>query len=115
VPIKFREAAHRQRGGSEGKGSEAHGGHGGGRCWGREGPRWHFDGEQGRAAELRGVASAFWWPEGRRAIGKWLDSFYVMMWCWWGACSGLRGVRAAGALAHRRSGPVVLVQEREIG
>jgi hypothetical protein len=66
------------------------------------------------------MATAFRWPEGRRAVGKWLDSFHVMMWCWWWTCRGLRGGgsmgrrrgrAAAGARAHRRSGPVVLVQE----
>jgi hypothetical protein len=60
--------------GSEGqvgeKGSGAHGSHGGGRCCGREGPRWRVDGEQGRTVGLRGAAMAFRWPEGRRAAGK---------------------------------------------
>jgi hypothetical protein len=54
---------------------------GGGRCWGREGLWRRIDSEQGRAAVLRGTAAAFWWPEGRRAVGKRLDSFHVMMWC----------------------------------
>jgi hypothetical protein len=107
-----------------GKGSGAHGGHEGGRCWGREGLwRW-FDGEQGQAAVLRGAVMAFRWPEGRRAVGKWLDSFHVMMWCWWCACPGLRGDGGAGrrrgraaaeARARRRSGPVDLARETEIG
>jgi hypothetical protein len=74
----FSEGAHRRRGASGGKGSGAHGGHGGGRCWGREGPRRCIDSEQGRAAELRGTSMAFRRPEGRRAAGKWLDSFYAM-------------------------------------
>jgi hypothetical protein len=39
------EGAQRWRGGSEGKGSGAHGGDGGGQCWGREGPRRRVDGE----------------------------------------------------------------------
>jgi hypothetical protein len=56
-------------------------------------------------------------------VGKWLNSFYVMMWCWWCAGPGLRGDgaagqwrgrAAAGSRAHRRSGPVVLVQEGKI-
>jgi hypothetical protein len=115
VPIKFR------RGASGGKGSGAHGG---ARCWGREGPRRQVDGEQSRAAELRGTASVFRWPEGRIAAGKWLDSFYAMMWCWWCAWPGLggsgspgrrRGRAAAGARAHRRRGPSGLARENEIG
>jgi hypothetical protein len=66
----------------------------------------------------------FRWPEGRRAVGKWLNRFYVMMWCWWCAWPGLRGDGAVGrrrgraaaeARAHRRSGPVVSVHESEIG
>jgi hypothetical protein len=68
--------------------------------------------------------AAFRWPEGRRSAGKWLDSFHAMMWCWWCACPGLRGDGAVGrrrgraaakARAHRRSGPVNLVRENEIG
>jgi hypothetical protein len=43
---------------------------GGGRCWGREGLWQHIDGEQGRATVLRGAATAFQWPEGRRVAGK---------------------------------------------
>jgi hypothetical protein len=118
------EGAHRRQGTSGGKGLGAHGGHGDGRCWGREGPRWRVDGEQRRAAELRGAASVFRWLDGRRAVEKRLDSFYAMMWCWWGAWPGLRGGgltgrrrgrAAAEARAHRRCGPGDLVQENKIG
>jgi hypothetical protein len=107
-----------------GKVQELTRGHRGGRCWGREGRRWRIDSEQRRAAELRGMAMVFRWPECRRAVGKWPDSFYTMMWCWWCAWPGLggsgspgrrRGQAAAGARAHRHCGPVVLVQESEIG
>jgi hypothetical protein len=38
--------------GKWGESSGAHGGHGGGRSWGREGLRRRIDGEQGRPAEL---------------------------------------------------------------
>jgi hypothetical protein len=62
--------AHRRWGESGGTGSGAHGGHEGGRCSGREERRRRADGEQGRAAELRGAAIAFRWPEGRRVAGK---------------------------------------------
>jgi hypothetical protein len=74
--------------------------------------------------EVRGTSSTFQRPESRRAAGNLLNSFHVMMWFWWCAWPGLggsgspgrrRGRAAAGARAHRRSGPVVLVQESEIG
>jgi hypothetical protein len=90
------EGAHRQRGASGGKGSGAHDGHGDGRCWRSEGPGRRIDGKQRRAAKVRGMASAFRWPECQRAVGKWLDSFHAMMWCWRCACPGLRGDGAAG-------------------
>jgi hypothetical protein len=32
----------------------------------------------------------------RRAAGKWLNSLYVMMWCWWCAWPGLRGDGSTG-------------------
>jgi hypothetical protein len=32
------------------------------------------------------MAMVFRWPEGRRAAGKWLDSFHVMLWCWCWTC-----------------------------
>jgi hypothetical protein len=67
---------------------------------------------------------AFRWSEGRRVVGKWLDSFHTMMWCWWCAWPGLRGDGAAGRRRNRaaaearalwRSGPIDLVRESEIG
>jgi hypothetical protein len=78
----------------------------------------------GRAAEVRGTASVFWWLEGRRAVRKWLDSFYTMTWCWWCAWPKLRGGGSTGrrrgraaveARAHRRCGPGDLARENEIG
>jgi hypothetical protein len=66
----------------------------------------------------------FRWPECRRAVGKWLESFHAMMWCWWCAWQGLRG---GGASERRRdraaaklelTGAVVCaarVRESEIG
>jgi hypothetical protein len=65
---KSGKGAHRRRGASEGKCSGTHGGHGGGRCRGREGLWRRNDGEQGRAAEVRGTSTVFRWPEGRRAV-----------------------------------------------
>jgi hypothetical protein len=70
VATKFGDGAHRRRGGSGGNGSGAHGDHGGGWCWRREGLWRRVDGESGRTAVLRGAAKAFRWPEGRRAAGK---------------------------------------------
>jgi hypothetical protein len=54
----------------------------------------------------------------------WLNSFYVVMWCWRSTWPGLggsgstgrrRGRAVAEVRAHRHSGPVVPVHEGEIG
>jgi hypothetical protein len=56
--------------------------------------------------------------------GRWLNSLYVMMWCWRCAWPGLggggstgrrRGRAAAETRAHQRSGPVIPVHESENG
>jgi hypothetical protein len=70
MTIKFWRGGSPAARGEWGKGSGAHGGHGGGRCWGREGLRRRVDGEQGRMAGLRGAEMVFRWPKGRRAAGK---------------------------------------------
>jgi hypothetical protein len=70
------------------------------------------------------TSSVFRWPEGCRVTGMWLNSFYVVMWCWrctWpglgggGSTGRQRGRAAAEVRADRRSGPVVPVHEGEIG
>jgi hypothetical protein len=70
VVTKFQRGGSPAARGKWGKGSGAHGGHGGGRCRTREGLWRRVDGKPGRAAVLRGAATVFRWPEGRRAVGK---------------------------------------------
>jgi hypothetical protein len=36
---------------------------------------------RGRRRSFQGMSTVFRWPEGRRAAGKWPESFYAMMWC----------------------------------
>jgi hypothetical protein len=50
----------------------------------------------------------FWWLEGRRATGKWLESFHVMMWCWWCAWQGLKGGGASGRWRDRAAAELEL-------
>jgi hypothetical protein len=67
---------------------------------------------------------AFRWPECRRTAGKWLESFHVMMWCWWCAWQWLRGGGVAGRRRDRAAAELELtdavvwaarVWENEIG
>jgi hypothetical protein len=80
----------------------------GGRSLEREGLRRRVDGEQRRAARLRGVATVFRWPECQRAAGKWLESFLGVMWCWWCAWPGLRGGAASGRRRDRAAAELEL-------
>jgi hypothetical protein len=83
--------------------SGTHGGHGGGRCRGREQPRWRNSGEQGRAAELEGGrrCSGGWGAEGGGGVARKLlrDDVVLLV-----LLVGVEGLCGVGSMARPSGG-----------
>jgi hypothetical protein len=73
----FSEEAHRQRGGSGGKGSGTHGGLGGWQEPKKEGAEMVVRRRTEPARRGSEAAAVFRWTECRKAMGKWPGSFYA--------------------------------------